>query len=124
MQNLGFILLDLNLPKIDGLDVCAVSAPTRRRDSFRLLFFTLVQEQEDVAAGYSCGANVYVRKPLYDFAEAAHSLSALSAILSELPPGPQFPLELDAEGAWPIRWPVISRLPPQRGPSQVRKQSW
>jgi two-component system, response regulator len=84
----ALILLDLNLPKIDGLDVLRRVRSDKATRLIPVVILTSSKEQEDVAAGYSCGANAYVRKPVssYDFAEAVHSLSVFWLILSELPP--------------------------------------
>lgn len=58
------ILLDLKMPKVDGIEVTrAVKADPRTRH-IPIVIMTSSQEEKDVANGYSCGANSYIVKPL------------------------------------------------------------
>src|SRR5919107_4873244 len=62
------ILLDLDLPKIDGLEVLKRIRSDERTRRIPTVIFTSSEDQEDLVDGYSFGANSYVRKPL-DFAQ-------------------------------------------------------
>ncbi len=89
IQNLPqIILLDLNLPKIGGLDVLR---RIRQEELTRLLpvvILTSSKEEQDLIKGYSLGANSYVRKPVdfNQFIEAVHQLGLYWLVLNETPP--------------------------------------
>lgn len=82
------ILLDINLPKVDGLEVLR---RIRADESTRLLpvvILTSSKEEQDLIKGYSLGANSYVRKPVdFDqFVEAVRQLGLYWLVLNEIPP--------------------------------------
>ncbi len=82
-----FVLLDINLPKMSGLDVLA---ELRRHDDTKLLpviMLTTSQEERDVVQSYSKGANSYVRKPVdfEAFSEAIRQLGVYWLVLNENP---------------------------------------
>lgn len=82
------ILLDLNLPKVGGLDVLR---RIRESENMRLLpvvILTSSKEEQDLINGYSLGANSYIRKPVdfNQFIEAVHQLGLYWLILNEPPP--------------------------------------
>jgi two-component system response regulator len=83
----GLILLDLNLPKVDGLEVLRRIRADERTQITPVVVLTSSREQEDVLAGYRCGANGYVRKPVTfaDFARAVSTLGAYWLLLNETP---------------------------------------
>ncbi len=81
----SLVLLDLNLPKVDGLEVLR---KIRSDDSTRLIpvvVLTSSREQEDVITSYSNGANAYVRKPVKfaEFVDAVSTLGVFWLILNE-----------------------------------------
>lgn len=85
------VLLDLNLPKLGGLDVLRrirAHAMTRR---LPVIILTTSREQRDIAGSYDLGANSYVRKPVdfAAFADAARHLGLYWLALNERadPPG-------------------------------------
>jgi two-component system response regulator len=84
----GLILLDLSLPKIEGLEVLKRIRADDRTRLIPVVILTTSKEQEDILAGYSGGANAYVRKPLKfaDFTEAMNVLGMFWLLLSEPPP--------------------------------------
>jgi len=84
----SLILLDLNLPKVGGLEVLRRVRADERTQLIPVVVLTSSKEQEDVIAGYRCGANGYVRKPVDfgGFAEAVRILGMYWLLLNEAPP--------------------------------------
>ncbi len=83
------ILLDLKLPKVDGLEVLR---RIREEESTRLLpvvILTSSTEEQDLIKGYDLGANSYVRKPVdfNQFVESVRQLGLYWLILNQGPPG-------------------------------------
>ncbi|HUK70225.1 MAG TPA: response regulator [Streptosporangiaceae bacterium] len=83
------ILLDLNLPKVDGLEALSRIRADERTRFIPVVVLTSSKQQEDVLASYRNGANAYVRKPLKfaDFAEAVKTLGMFWLLLNEVPAG-------------------------------------
>ncbi len=81
------VLLDLKLPKIDGLDVLRRIRADERTRLLPVVILTSSKEDEDVLQGYELGANAYVRKPVdfLEFAAAAKTLGLFWLLLNELP---------------------------------------
>ena len=82
------VLLDLKLPRIDGLEVLRRIRADERTRCLPVVILTASKEHEDIARGYSLGANAYVRKPVdfHEFAEAAKTLGLFWLLLNEPPP--------------------------------------
>jgi two-component system response regulator len=82
------ILLDLKLPKIDGLEVLKRIRQGERTKLIPVVVLTSSAEQEDVLKGYSLGANSYIRKPVeFDqFVEAMKYLGLYWLLWNEPPP--------------------------------------
>jgi two-component system, response regulator len=82
------VLLDLKLPRIDGLEVLRRIRADERTKCLPVVILTASKEHEDIAHGYSLGANAYVRKPVDfgEFAEAAKTLGLFWLLLNEPPP--------------------------------------
>jgi two-component system response regulator len=82
------VLLDLNLPKIGGLDVLRRIRAEPRFVRLPVVVLTSSNEDEDVITSYDLGANAYVRKPVeFDrFAEAVRTLGMFWGLFNELPP--------------------------------------
>jgi two-component system response regulator len=82
------VLLDLKLPKIDGLEVLRRIRDNDRTKRLPVVILTASKEHEDIVRGYSLGANAYVRKPVdfVEFAEAAKTLGLFWLLLNEPPP--------------------------------------
>jgi two-component system, response regulator len=84
------VLLDLKLPKVDGLEVLRRLRGHERTRLLPVVILTSSAEQEDILEGYRLGTNSYVRKPV-DFAEFADAMRHLSLywlILNTTPPVP------------------------------------
>jgi two-component system response regulator len=81
------VLLDLNLPKIEGLEVLRQIRADSRTHLLPVVILTSSNEDEDRLRGYSLGANAYVRKPVEfsEFAAAAKTLGLFWLLLNEIP---------------------------------------
>ena len=82
------VLLDLKLPKIDGLEVLKRIRADERTAVLPVVILTSSDEQKDMVEGYRLGANSYVQKPVrFDqFAEAVRQLGLYWALLNQAPP--------------------------------------
>jgi two-component system response regulator len=81
------VLLDLKLPKVDGLEVLRRIRADERTRLLPVVILTSSKEQQDLADGYGYGANSYIRKPV-DFArfiEAVRQLGLYWLVLNESP---------------------------------------
>jgi CheY-like chemotaxis protein len=83
------VLLDLKLPRLDGLEVLRRIRAEDRTRLLPVVILTSSDEERDRLEGYRHGANSYVRKPIdYDqFAEAVRQLGLYWLLLNEPPPG-------------------------------------
>jgi two-component system response regulator len=70
------VLLDLKLPKVDGLDVLRALRADPRTRLIPIVILTSSAEDQDVVAGYGLGANSYVRKPV-DFTQFVEAVRQL-----------------------------------------------
>lgn len=82
------VLLDLKLPKLDGLEVLRRLRADPRTELLPVVILTSSGEQEDVIASYRSGANGYVRKPVefHRFADAIKHVGLYWLVLNETPP--------------------------------------
>jgi len=70
------VILDLKLPKLDGLGVLKTIRADERTQLLPVVILTSSKEEQDLITGYSLGANSYVRKPV-DFAEFLEAVKVL-----------------------------------------------
>jgi len=85
------VLLDLNLPKISGLEVLRRIRADVVKCMLPVVLLTSSKEQRDIATGYKIGCNSYVRKPVNfeQFVEAARQLGIYWLVLNQCPDLPQ-----------------------------------
>jgi CheY-like chemotaxis protein len=88
-DNPAVLLLDLKLPKVDGLEVLQ---QIKADDQLRLIpvvVLTSSREERDMVASYKLGVNAYVVKPVdfHEFVNAVRELGIFWAIINEAPPG-------------------------------------
>lgn len=84
----ALVLLDLKLPKIDGLEVLRRVRAAPRTRLVSVVILTSSKEDRDLVSGYDLGANSYVRKPVdfEQFTEAVRQLGLYWLVLNERPP--------------------------------------
>lgn len=87
----AIVLLDLKLPKVDGMEVLRRVRADPRTRLLPVVILTTSKEEQDLIHGYQLGANSYVRKPVdfAQFTEAVRQLGLYWLVLNESPPNPQ-----------------------------------
>ena len=85
---LAVVLLDLKLPKIDGLEVLQRLRADERTRLQPVVILTSSKEEQDIVNGYRLGANSYIRKPVdfNQFMEAVRQLGLYWLMMNEPPP--------------------------------------
>jgi CheY-like chemotaxis protein len=88
-DNPAVMLLDLKLPKVDGLEVLKQIKADERLRIIPIVVLTSSKEEKDMVASYKLGVNAYVVKPVdfHEFANAIKELGVFWAIINEAPPG-------------------------------------
>lgn len=83
-----FVLLDLNLPKLSGLEVLQRIRADERTLCLPVIILTTSREQQNMMEGYRLGANSYIRKPVdfEQFSEAVKQLGLYWLVLNEASP--------------------------------------
>lgn len=81
------VLLDLKLPKLDGLNVLRRIRADERTKRLPVVILTSSNEEHDLIASYDLGANSFVRKPVdfAEFIEASRSLGLYWLVINQLP---------------------------------------
>ena len=82
------VILDLKLPKVDGLEVLQRMRADERTKTVPVVILTSSTEEQDMVNGYKFGANSYVRKPVdfTQFVESARQLGLYWLVINEPPP--------------------------------------
>src|SRR5574341_153802 len=84
----ALVLLDLKLPRVDGLQVLRQIRADARTSRLPVVILTTSREEQDVAQSYDLGANSYIRKPVdfTQFAQAVENLGLYWLVLNESAP--------------------------------------
>jgi CheY-like chemotaxis protein len=87
--NPAVLLLDLKLPKVDGLEVLQQIKSDEKLKLIPVVVLTSSHEEKDMVASYKLGVNAYVVKPVdfHEFVNAIKELGAFWAVINEPPPG-------------------------------------
>jgi CheY-like chemotaxis protein len=87
--NPAVMLLDLKLPKVDGLEVLKQVKSDEQLRVIPVVVLTSSKEEKDMVASYKLGVNAYVVKPVdfHDFVNAIKELGVFWAVINEPPPG-------------------------------------
>jgi len=87
--NPAVILLDLKLPKVDGLEVLKQIRSDERLEMTPVVVLTSSREEKDMVKSYKLGVNAYVVKPVdfHEFVNAVKELGVFWALINEPPPG-------------------------------------
>jgi len=82
------VLLDLKLPKVDGLEVLQAIRADERTKPIPVVILTSSKEQKDVIKGYSLGVNAFVQKPVdfEQFGEAIRQIGMFWMLINQAPP--------------------------------------
>jgi CheY-like chemotaxis protein len=88
-ENPAVILLDLKLPKVDGLEVLRQIKLDEKLKMIPVVVLTSSREEKDMVASYKLGVNAYVVKPVdfHEFVNAIKELGVFWAVVNEPPPG-------------------------------------
>ena len=88
-ENPAVLLLDLKLPKVDGLEVLKAIRSDERLKLMPVVVLTSSQEEKDMVRSYTLGVNAYVVKPVdfHEFINAVKELGVFWALINQPPPG-------------------------------------
>lgn len=88
-ENPAVLLLDLKLPKVDGLEVLQQIKSDEKLKMIPVVVLTSSHEEKDMVASYRLGVNAYVVKPVdfHEFVNAIKELGVFWAVINQPPPG-------------------------------------
>jgi DNA-binding response OmpR family regulator len=88
-ENPAVLLLDLKLPKVDGMEVLKQIKSDNKLCLIPVVVLTSSREEKDMVASYKLGVNAYVVKPVdfHEFVNAIRELGVFWAVINEPPPG-------------------------------------
>ena len=88
-ENPAVMLLDLKLPKVDGLEVLQQVKSDEKLRMIPVVVLTSSHEEKDMVASYRLGVNAYVVKPVdfHEFVNAIKELGVFWAVINQPPPG-------------------------------------
>jgi DNA-binding response OmpR family regulator len=88
-DNPAVVLLDLKLPKVDGLEVLKQIKSEEKLRMMPVVVLTSSKEEKDMVASYKLGVSAYVVKPVdfHEFVNAIKELGVFWAVINEPPPG-------------------------------------
>jgi DNA-binding response OmpR family regulator len=88
-ENPAVLLLDLKLPKVDGLEVLRQVKSDEKLKMIPVVVLTSSHEEKDMVASYKLGVNAYVVKPVdfHEFVNAIKELGVFWAVINVAPPG-------------------------------------
>jgi CheY-like chemotaxis protein len=91
--NPAVILLDLKMPKVDGLEVLRIIKQDEKLKNIPVVMLTSSREEQDLVRSYQFGVNAYVVKPVgfQSFMDAVKQIGVFWALFNEPPPGSQHP---------------------------------
>ena len=91
--NPAVILLDLKMPKVDGLEVLRTIKQDEKLKNIPVVMLTSSREEPDLVRSYQFGVNAYVVKPVgfQSFMDAVKQIGVFWALFNEPPPGSQHP---------------------------------
>ena len=94
------VLLDLKMPKMDGLEVLKVAKADARLKGVPIVMVTSSRQEQDLLQSYHLGVNAYVVKPIDfgDFILAVKQLGVFWALINERPPESGHVLSDDSDG--------------------------
>jgi CheY-like chemotaxis protein len=89
LENPAVLLLDLKLPKVDGLEVLNQVKSDPRLKMIPVVVLTSSREERDMVRSYQLGVNAYVVKPVdfHEFVNAVRELGVFWAVINQPPPG-------------------------------------
>jgi len=88
----SLVLLDLKLPKVDGLQVLQVVKSDTRTKAIPVIVLTSSKEERDLVSSYQLGVNSYIQKPVNfsEFQEVVNQLGMYWLLLNSKPPAETF----------------------------------
>jgi CheY-like chemotaxis protein len=84
----GLVLLDINLPKLNGVEVLKIIKNDPELKRIPVVMLTVTKRDEDIIKSYNCGCNSFIQKPVNfeSFVEVAKQISLYWGLLNMLPP--------------------------------------